>query len=283
MGLYFGMPIWPGYYSWSLLKQVGISSPPVLVDPLAEYLNLKVRHFSGSEHFGAPSKEQKAPSPPKPPADVLLFDDRPYRRKRRAGRSRRGHTVIDGVLRKDSRTVWLNADNPETRQRITFGHEIGHLLLPGHKDLNSLYDGCLVNPSRRDPHEQEATTFGAHLLMPPCWFFEDVHSIELGLHAVDLLACHYLTSLEATAIQYVRLNLHPCALIMAEPNLEFPEESWDFPLVVRYSVRNRAFQDYIRPGTLLPLRNPSCCDISPGCRPLYLSADQGAQGIRREE
>jgi hypothetical protein len=152
--------------------------------------------------------------------------------------------------------VWLDAEKPVTRQRITFGHECAHEVMPGHQGVSYLERGCLIDPSRANRYEQEATAFGVHLLMPPPWFFEDAHSVGLGLNAVDLLAHHYWTSLEATAIQYVRLNLHPCALVMAEPNPEFPEGTWQFPLLVRYSVRNRAFQDFIRPGTPLPHGTP---------------------------
>lgn len=221
---YFGMPTWPGYYAWNLLQQVGVTSPPVPVEPLAEHLKLKVRHFWASQHFDFRDEEADDLPPSHPPAGAPLFDDRPYWRKniatpgshlRRAG--------VDGILRRETRTVWLDAEKPMTRQRLTFGHECAHEIMPGHQGLSYLDRGCLIDPDRLNRYEREATTFGVHLLMPAPWFFEDAHSTELGLTAVDLLAHHYLTSLEATAIQYVRLNLHPCALVMAEPNPEFPE------------------------------------------------------------
>jgi len=254
---YFGMPTWPGYYAWKLLQEAGVMSPPVPTEPLAEHLHLKVRHFCASQHFGLPEEDEEAdPSPPNPPAGAPLFDDRPYWRQNTIAQGRHRSRVIDGVLRRESHTVWLDVEKPITRQRLTFGHECAHELMPGHQGLSYLDSGCLVDPTRTNRYEQEATAFGVHLLMPAPWFFEDAHSVELGLNAVHLLAHHYLTSLEATAIQYVRLNLHPCALVMAEPNPEFPESSWDFPLLVRYSVRNRAFQDFIRPGTPLPRGTP---------------------------
>lgn len=256
---YFGMPIWPGYYAWNLLREVGIMSPPVPVEPLAEHLHLKVRHFCASQHFDPPCEEDdEDPPPPYPPAGAPLFDDRPYWRQDIAakGSTRRLARGVDGVLHRESRTLLLDAEKPVTRQRVTFGHECGHEIMPGHQELSYVEHGCLVDPSRINRYEREATTFGVHLLMPPAWFFEDAHSVSLGLNAVDLLAHHYWTSLEATAIQYVRLNLHPCALVMAEPNPEFPKGTWDFPLLVRYSVHNHAFQDFIKQGTPLPHGTP---------------------------
>lgn len=253
---YFGMQLWPGYYAWNLLRQAGVTLPPVPTEALAEHLHLKVEHFCASQHFGLSGEgEEEDPLPADPPAGAPLFDDRPYWRPHIAAKLSKAK-AIDGILRPENRTVWIDAEKPVTRQRLTFAHECGHDIMPGHQGLSYLDQGCVVDPSRVNKYELEATTFGAHLLMPAPWFFEDAHSVELGLKAIDLLAHHYLTSLEATAIQYVRLNLHPCALVMAEPNPDFPEGSWNFPLLVRYSVRNRAFLDFIRPGTPLPHGTP---------------------------
>lgn len=251
---YFGMPTWPGHYAWKVLWEAGITSPPVPLEPLADHLNLKVRYFCASHHF-TPTYEDEEDElyPPAPPTDAPLFDDGPYWRSTAVSemRQRRRVSGIDGVLRRKSRTVWLDSEKPHTRQRVTFGHECGHDVMPGHQTLGYLEHGCLINPGRINAFEQEATNFGVHLLMPTPWFFEDVHSVGFGLGAVDELCQRYLTSLEATAIRYVHLNLHPCALVMAERNPKFPD-NWDFPLLVRYSVRNSRFQDHIRPGTPLP-------------------------------
>lgn len=256
----FGMPTWPGFYAWNLLQQVEIACPPVPIETLGDYLNLKVRYFRASEHFHPPLEEDEDERPPPgyPPASAQLFDDTPYWRAGVAGKKsvRHQQVSVDGVLRRKSRTVWLDSEKPFTRQRVSFSHECGHEIIPSHRGLSYLENGCLIDPRRADPYEREATSFGINLLMPAPWFFEDAHSVSLGLNAVDLLSHHYFTSLEATAIQYVRLNLHPCAMVMVEPNPDFPDNTLDFPLLVRYSIRNRAFQDYIAPGRRIPHGTP---------------------------
>jgi len=255
----FGTPTWPGIYAWNLLQQAGITYPPVPTEPLADYLNLKVSYFRASEHFSPPSEEDEEEPPPSyPPASAPLFDDTPYWRNGVIGKktARQRQFSVDGVLLRKSRTICLDSEKPKTRQRVSFGHECGHEIIPSHQGLTYLEHGCLIDPRRANPYEQEATTFGTNLLMPAPWFFEDAHSVSFGLNAVDLLAHHYLTSLEATAIQYVRLNLHPCAMLIVEPNPDFPDNILDFPMLVRYSIRNHTFQDYIAQGTRIPHGTP---------------------------
>jgi len=251
---YFGMPIWPGYYSWNLLNQAGIKLPPVPVEPIAEQLHLKVRYFPPSMHLDLDPDEEHL-APPRPPAGAPLFDDSPYWKQKTVvelpgKKSKR----LDGLLR--SGTVWLDGEKPFGRQRMTFGHECGHDVIPGHKGLSYLEHGCLIDPDLTNKFEREANAFGANLLMPAPWFFEDAHSVGISLDSIELLARHYQTSLEATAIQYVRFNLHPCAILIAEPNPDFPLNTWDYPVIIRYSMRNRAFQDYIAPGTEIPHGTP---------------------------
>jgi hypothetical protein len=255
---YFGMQTRPGYYAWNLLLRTGINAPPVPIEPIAEELNLKVKFFRGSEHFDSSAEEEDLPSV-KPQNVPFLFDDTPYWRQPRvaSGICRRPQR-LDGLLRRRSRTIWLNCEKTLGRQRMSFGHECGHDAMPSHQGLSYVDHGCLIEPGLTNSYEQEATSFGAHLIMPPAWFFNDMHDAGMGLHAVDLLAQQYFTSLEATAIHYVRFNMHPYALVIAQPNPAFPaiESAWGFPLVVRYSVRNYAFQDFIAPGTWLPRPSP---------------------------
>jgi hypothetical protein len=251
---YFGMPIWPGYYSWNILKETGIITPPVPIEPIAEQLRLKVRYFPPSEHLDF-DQDQDHLVMPCLPASAPLFDDSPYwKQKTVTGLPKKKYKRLDGLLR--NRTVWLDGEKPLVRQRMTFGHECGHDVMPGHKGLSYLEHGCLIDPSLTNRFEREANAFGANLLMPAPWFFEDAHSVVMSLGSIELLAHCYQTSLEATAIQYVRFSLYPCAIVIAEPNPDFPLNTWDYPIIIRYSMRNSAFQDYIAPGTEIPHATP---------------------------
>jgi hypothetical protein len=252
---YFGMPTWPGYYSWNLLKETGIGSPPVPIEPIAELLKLKVRYFPPFEHLDFDCDDDEVISS-SPPASAPLFDDSPYWKQKTVigGLSGKKRKRLDGLLK--NRTVWIDGDKPYTRQRMTFGHECGHEVIPSHKGLSYLDHGCLIDPSLTNRFEREANAFGANLLMPAPWFFEDAHSVGMSLDSIEFVARHYQTSLEATAIQYVRFNLYPCAIVIAEPNPDFPLNTWDYPVIIRYSMRNSAFQDYIAPGTEIPHGTP---------------------------
>ncbi|MFI8221999.1 ImmA/IrrE family metallo-endopeptidase [Pseudomonas sp. NPDC085632] len=66
-------------------------------------------------------------------------------------------------------TIYINSDCPETRQRFTLAHEVGHIVIPWHT-------GTVVShlePGSDDDEywlmEQQANRFAAELLMPTVW------------------------------------------------------------------------------------------------------------------
>lgn len=84
---------------------------------------------------------------------------------------------ISGMLEKsgDSFVLTVNATDPETRQRFTLAHELGHYMLHRHLVGDGLdddmayrstevgkYHNTLIGPSE----ETEANKFAANLLMP---------------------------------------------------------------------------------------------------------------------
>lgn len=65
--------------------------------------------------------------------------------------------------------IYINSDYPETRQRFTLAHEIGHIVIPWHTGTVVSH----LNPGSDDEAywlmEQEANRFAAELLMPTEW------------------------------------------------------------------------------------------------------------------
>lgn len=78
--------------------------------------------------------------------------------------------IVSGFYDVRSSTIYVNVEDPPDRQTFTIAHEFGHAVL--HKDLYSTnperYKVLLRGPLRaeKDPLEQEANTFAAHLLVP---------------------------------------------------------------------------------------------------------------------
>lgn len=81
------------------------------------------------------------------------------------------HDVSGMLVRQDdSIVIGVNQDHPESRQRFTIAHELGHLIL--HRGRPLVVDSVRVNlrDSRSsmatDLEEIEANSFAAELLMP---------------------------------------------------------------------------------------------------------------------
>ena len=71
---------------------------------------------------------------------------------------------VDEVLvyQEESALLFVNQSRPLTRQRFSIFHGIGHFLLPGHRGLNYLAQGCTtMEPWTRKPYERQADRFAA--------------------------------------------------------------------------------------------------------------------------
>jgi len=77
---------------------------------------------------------------------------------------------VSGFLDLNNRTIYVNTNDPPRRQTFTIAHEFGHANL--HSDLYKRYPEeykvLLRIPigASKDPLEQEANAFAAHLLVP---------------------------------------------------------------------------------------------------------------------
>lgn len=91
---------------------------------------------------------------------------------------------IAGAVDHESKTVWVNVDDPPVRQRFTIAHEIGHIKLHAGDSVID-YRGNLTGYV--DGKEAEANRFAADLLMPPidfvkAWFRLDCEASRVANH-----------------------------------------------------------------------------------------------------
>ncbi|HTU78400.1 MAG TPA: ImmA/IrrE family metallo-endopeptidase [Solirubrobacteraceae bacterium] len=72
----------------------------------------------------------------------------------------------------DGAVIGINADHPETRQRFTMAHELGHYLLRHHERAEAYEDRFHLDLAENTPPgfdwraERAANDFAADLLMP---------------------------------------------------------------------------------------------------------------------
>lgn len=159
-----------------LLGAIGVDSPPIPVERVAEHLGACVRSvpLAGKEALSG-----------------LL-----YRAE--------GETIIG-----------VNKEHPETRRRFTIAHEIGHLVLHDRHPLHIDRDFPVRLRDARssqavDPDEIAANAFAAELLMPTAMVLGDLEGQSVDYEdeqAIRHLADRYKVSLQAMIFRLVNLGL----------------------------------------------------------------------------
>lgn len=134
-----------------------------------------------------------------------------------------------------SSLIVINRHGNPGRKRFSIAHELGHLTL--HSKVNQMAlcsESDIFRYRKIRPEEPEANTFAVELLMPEQFFQEsmgyDTPSFELIAHLREV----FQTSLTSTAIRYVSLTEHPCALVFSK----YGDIQWSHPSpTFRYKMR----------------------------------------------
>lgn len=149
----------------------------------------------------------------------------------------------------DGRVVLrVNKSRPETRQRFSIGHEIGHTLFPEYElavQCRKATDRTWADPN--DLIETLCDTAASELLFPTPWFSDRILEIPFCAAAIATLADDYKASREATARRFVELHKEPLAAVFFSWKLK--------PLEIR-SVKARSQTGSLFPGMELPGPTP---------------------------
>lgn len=126
---------------------------------------------------------------------------------------------FDGILLRSKTAqkgiIGVNAGIRElTRKRFTVAHEIGHFVIPHHREIPACVSGSIERFSRGlAVPELEANEFAAELLLPGK---EVAGRLDLGnpsLSRISLVANDFETSLSATTWRFLDLTSQPCAMV----------------------------------------------------------------------
>lgn len=156
---------------------------------------------------------------------------------------------------KSQGVILVKANANPQRRRFTIGHELGHYLLPWHRQLefsctseNIRDSSAAPNSSRGIEMEAEANTFASELLMPTAAFKKFQRAAgEPNIEQVVKLAAHFDSSIEATARRFMNLSDYPVAFIFSLND------------IVRYWARGPEFPYLlnVRKGQQLPKQSSS--------------------------
>ncbi|MDD4051046.1 MAG: ImmA/IrrE family metallo-endopeptidase [candidate division Zixibacteria bacterium] len=206
------------FYSGRVLEELGLSQPPIPVEPILEY-------------FGLPLYRTDDPT----------FDPLPEHLREISKAATAGLCIGD-----DFAFIWVNGEDSEGRQRLGVFHECGHFDIPWHRGHSYVCNMESTAKELMSKLEQEAFRYASKMIFPTAAFREDLMSAPIGVPSISGLADRYQASFEATAIRYIESNPGMCAGMYLRPNPA--TESTDSPYVVKYSIKSKRFHHYWKPG-----------------------------------
>lgn len=161
-------------------------------------------------------------------------------------------TNFEGTLianaEKTAGAIFYNGTVPRPRQKFTIGHELGHFLLPWHRQTSFECTVEDISSRARKDWEIQANQFSAELLMPEALVKSRLHVLrDPELAHIQVLSDQFEVSFEAAARRLVELSDYACAIVFSKDN------------VVRYWVKSEYFgeQVVVRKGDKLPFKSPS--------------------------
>ncbi len=155
------------------------------------------------------------------------------------------------LVANDSKSVgaiFYSDRGPRSRQRFTIGHELGHFLLPWHRQTTFQCTAEDISGRAKADWEVEANRFAAEILMPISLVKRRLAVLkDPEIAHILILRDEYGTSVEMTARRIVELSDYACAVVYSKEN------------IVRYTIRSEFFEHKlsVRKGERLPTQSPS--------------------------
>lgn len=123
---------------------------------------------------------------------------------------------LQGVIHFGAREIWVNPEMYPLRKRFVYGHEIGHYVLPEHRELFAyLDDETRLRPDVHDLFERQANQAAIELLAQGDRLRQQADDSRLSMDLIDALAQRFAISLQATARRIVEETKQDCALAVS--------------------------------------------------------------------
>lgn len=107
--------------------------------------------------------------------------------------------LLQGVIHREAREVWVQPDLYEMRKRFVIAHEIGHDVLPWQREIAYLDDEKRLRDDVRLKYEREANQAAIELLAQGDALRNEADDSPLTVSLVSSLSARYEISLQATA------------------------------------------------------------------------------------
>jgi transcriptional regulator with XRE-family HTH domain len=128
----------------------------------------------------------------------------------------RAMELILGSVRFDSREVYLKPEMALVRRRFVLAHEIGHDLLPWHRDLYAfLDDKTRIRADMHDQYERQANHAAIEILAQGDSLRREADDSYISFGLINQLASRYQISLEAAARRVIEESRQACAVTIS--------------------------------------------------------------------
>jgi transcriptional regulator with XRE-family HTH domain len=123
---------------------------------------------------------------------------------------------LQGVIHFRAREIWVNPEMYPLRKRFVYGHEIGHDVLPEHRELFAyLDDHQRLRADIRDLYERQANQAAIELLAQGDRLRREADDSALTMEVIGDLANRYAISMQATARRIAEETKRDCALAIS--------------------------------------------------------------------
>src|SRR6202790_2000044 len=151
---------------------------------------------------------------------------------------------LRAALSFNDRLVATQSGLSDKRKRFGIFHEIGHFILPEHRDKLFLDDDATLSWWTRSRIEREANEIAAELLFQGNRFTEEALSLPASVQTVTDMAPRYGASYESAMRRYAERHVLPCAVVVLDKvrrdsdELEFEDSEYK----VHYTITSPLFR-----------------------------------------
>lgn len=127
---------------------------------------------------------------------------------------------LRAALSLNDRLVATQSGLSEKRKRFGIFHEIGHFILPEHRDKLFLDDDATLSWWTKARMEREANEIAAEIVFQGNRFTEEALSAPASVRTVTELAPKYGASYESAMRRYTERHVLPCAVVVLDKVLD---------------------------------------------------------------
>jgi Zn-dependent peptidase ImmA (M78 family) len=151
---------------------------------------------------------------------------------------------LRAALSLNDRLVATQSGLSEKRKRFGIFHEIGHFILPEHRDRLFLDDDATLSWWTKARIEREANEIAAEILFQGNRFTEEALSAPASVRTVTDLAPKYGASYESAMRRYTERHVLPCAVVVFDKVHRDSEEAEfeDSEYKIHYTITSPSFR-----------------------------------------